>query len=353
MNDVDTTLRGNFQPDADRSPLTAPADPAVGENNGFWIFDDAGRFTFFVHLEADSRLWEARREWIELIMADGRVCYGWQRGCLTDAGGPGAASAKGTCIEPFAHWQLSYRGFLHTTRGETMAAEHLPDVAFEQAAVVLEADLRMAAPPWQQGTLNDSARSGIQSDAGQFMGGLRYEQLHRASGTLRIDGETFAFTGTGVRTHRLGRRDLTHFIGHTWHTVLFPSGRAFGYHRFTDPADTSRAHFNEAFVLVGGKRYPAQIVEAPVELDTPRFSGQGYDIRLESELGVVAIRCETCAIGHVTTIGDGAGRRRIAFGADRGDGENHVLNHGLTRNIWDGETGYGLLERSARAKRLR
>ncbi len=354
MTDDSISLRGPFPAEADFSPTEAPADPAVGENNGFWILDDAGRFYFFVHLEADSKLWGTRREWTELAFADGRMYYSWQRGRLTDERGPGAACVKTNCIEPFVRWDLSYYGYANTTDGETMASSRLPDVTFVQTPIQLDAEMTMCAPPWQQGTmLLASAREDFASKAESFMGGTRYEQRQRVSGTLVVAGETYTFTGTGVRTHRIGRRDLTNLIGHTWHTATFPSGRGFGYHRFTDPADTSRAHYNEAFVQDrDGRRYPAAIVQAPVDLDKPVFAGQRYEIVLESELGRAVIQSETRAIGHVSTVTDGAGQYRLVFGVDRSNPEHHVLNHGILHHTWDGEAGYGMLERSVRAKRL-
>jgi hypothetical protein len=359
MTSLDATfLRGQFAPEADFSPTVAPSDPAVGENNGFWVFDDEGRFYFFVHLEADSKLWGTRREWTELGFSDGRMYYTWQRGRLTDARGPGAACVKTDCIEPFVRWNLSYHGYANTIAGTEMAAGRVPDLTFVQTPIELDVEMTMCAPPWQQGTLliassEQDAGDKFANKAESFMGGTRYEQQHRCRGVLKVDGATIEFNGTGVRTHRIGRRDLTHMIGHTWHTATFASGRAFGYHRFTDPDDTSRANYNEAFVQDrDGKRYPATIVQATVDLDRPVFAGQKYESVLESELGRTVIHSETCAIGHVSTVTDGAGHFRIAFGVDRSQPEHHVLNHGSVKHIWDGEIGYGMLERSVRAKRL-
>ncbi|MET0380135.1 MAG: hypothetical protein ABW049_14175, partial [Spongiibacteraceae bacterium] len=308
--------------------------------------------------EADSKLWGTRREWTELGFADGRLYYSWQRGRLTDVHGPGAACVKTDCLEPFVRWNLSYHGYANTTSGTTMANERVPDVTFIQTPIKLDAELTMCAPPWQQGTLlkatgDSEARDKFEKKAESFMGGTRYEQLQCVSGTLTVEGETINFTGTGVRTHRIGRRDLTNMIGHTWHTATFASGRAFGYHRFTDPEDTSRANYNEAFMQdENSRRYPATVVRAPIDLDKPVFSGQKYEIVLESELGRAVIQSETRAIGHVTTVTDGVGHHRVAFGVDRSNPEHHVLNHGIVHHVWNGEIGYGMLERSVRAKRL-
>lgn len=351
-HDIDY-LRGGLPIGADYSPTIAPADKEVGENHGVWIFDDLERFAFFVHLEASGRLWGVRREWVELIMADGAVYYGWQYGRLSNTQGPGAACAKTECVAPFVNWKLNYEGFLNTASGSVMARELLPDVAGELAAITLQADLSMCGPAWQQGTMHSDAKAAYGDSANDFMGGVRYEQLHEASGVLQINGKDIAFKGRGVRSHRLGRRDLARMVGHWWHTVTFASGRAFGCHRFTDPDKPSHANYNEAYVQdEDGRRYPAVIVSAPFSLDTPEHAGQVYDIVLESDLGRSVIRCETIALAHVSTIFNSAGQRRIAFGVDCSNAQHHVLNHGITRNVWDGEVAVGLLERSARVELL-
>lgn len=345
--------RNGIAVEAEYSPVMAPDDPGVGENHGFWVFDDGQRFAFFVHLEAGSRLWGARREWVELIMANGSVYYGWQYGRLTDASGPGSASTKATCIEPFSRWKLSYEGFLHVASGVDMACRQIPDASFEPAAVQLEADLSMAGPAWQQGTMHRTNGSGYSADAKNFMGGTRYEQLHHASGVLHINGEAIPFSGRGIRTHRFGRRDLTRMVGHSWHTVTFPSGRAYGCHRFADPDQPSRSHYTEAFVQnAEGVRYPAEVIRSMHCLDTPLFAGQSYIVELESDLGRSVIQCDTVALGHITVIADDQGRHRIAFGTNLDSPQHQVLNHGITKNTWDGETAIGLLERSARVELL-
>src|SRR6185369_12951574 len=88
----------------------------------------------------------------------------------------------------------------------------------------------MAVPPWIQGALQAAAAEQLASSiVGDMMGGPRYEQLFRASGSLTVKGKEHPFTGSGLRIRRQGVRRLDGFWGHCWQSALFPSGKAFGY----------------------------------------------------------------------------------------------------------------------------
>lgn len=62
-----------------------------------------------------------------------------------------------------------------------------------------------------------------------MMGGPRYEQLFRATGSMEVAGRRQDFSGSELRIRRQGVRRLEGFWGHCWQSALFGSGRAFGY----------------------------------------------------------------------------------------------------------------------------
>ena len=99
---------------------------------------------------------------------------------------------------------------------------------------------------------------------GDLMGGARYEQLFRATGSVRVAGDEHPFTGSGLRIRRQGVRRLEGFWGHCWQSALFPSGRAFGYIAYP-PRPDGQPTFNEGYVFstVDGDLIPARVVEAP------------------------------------------------------------------------------------------
>src|ERR1041384_6168285 len=57
----------------------------------------------------------------------------------------------------------------------------------EVVPIELEYDIRSAAPPWESGSLLETAgRVLATQEEGDLMGGPRFEQLFRATGTLRV-----------------------------------------------------------------------------------------------------------------------------------------------------------------------
>ena len=91
------------------------------------------------------------------------------------------------------------------------------------------------------------------SIAGDLMGGPRYEQLFRATGSLIVDGREQTFSGSGLRIRRQGVRKLEGFWGHCWQSALFPSGRAFGYIAYP-PRPDGEPNFNEGYCLLRQRR---------------------------------------------------------------------------------------------------
>ena len=95
--------------------------------------------------------------------------------------------------------------------------------------IELEYDIRSAAPPWESGSLLEVAgRVLATQEEGDLMGGPRFEQLFRATGTLRVGDDEYPLHGGGLRIRRAGIRRLAAFRGHVWQSTVFPSGRAFG-----------------------------------------------------------------------------------------------------------------------------
>ena len=84
------------------------------------------------------------------------------------------------------------------------------------------------------------------------------------SGTVRVGDDERSFTGTGLRIHRQGVRDVGGFWGHCWPSALFPSrARASGALAFPERPD-GQPTYNEAYVFDGERMIPATLVDAPV-----------------------------------------------------------------------------------------
>ena len=66
-----------------------------------------------------------------------------------------------------------------------------------------EVEAKLAVPPWVQGALRADADSQLKTSiVGDLMGGPRYEQLLRATGSVRAAGREHTFTGSGLRIRR-------------------------------------------------------------------------------------------------------------------------------------------------------
>jgi probable F420-dependent oxidoreductase len=173
----------------------------------------------------------------------------------------GAGPLAFRCVEPFRTWTATFNGTAAQTSTQALIAAEPPGPRVE---IEFQVTAAMAVPPWIQGSLLPEAAERLKSSVeGDLMGGPRYEQLFRARGTLRVDGEKHVFSGSGLRIRRQGVRRLGGFWGHCWQSALFPSGRAFGYIAYP-PRPDGEPTFNEGYLFDGdGPLIPARVVQAP------------------------------------------------------------------------------------------
>ena len=121
----------------------------------------------------------------------------------------------------------------------------------------------------------------------------RFEQLCRATGTVRIGDEEHRIDGGGNRIRRQGIRKVAQLWGHAWQAATFPSGRGFAYITYP-PRKDGKPTLNEGHVFLGdGELVPARVVDPPW-LRSLAPSGQDVSFGLETEQGTFEIRGETC-----------------------------------------------------------
>jgi hypothetical protein len=207
--------------------------------------------------------------------------------------------------------------------------------------VEMRIDLFPAVPPFMNGALLEDAKRVLDTqDEGDLMGHpWRFEQLCRASGTVRIGDEQFTIDGGANRIRRQSIRRLATLRGHAWQAALFPSGRGFGYIAYpprTDGKDT----YNEGYLFDGdGDLVPARVVQAPW-LRTLAPKGDDVSCVLErADGGTVHVRGETA----LSTF--------MIMPPDVGGG-GLQLQQAIVRYSWDGEEAVGMLERSTTAAGL-
>ncbi len=341
-------LTGGIDPARELVFAVRPEDPEMRDSVSFWVSDDRGDVGLpRVGIEAVAEHWEEHGLQMNLAFPDGRVYRLRTDGIAwpsTDEHGRPAVLGAGPlgfrCVEPFRTWTMTFDGqAVETSTVDLVQGRKdgpLVNVEFRVEAT-------MAVPPWIQGSLLPEARALLDGGVeGDLMGGPRYEQLFRATGSIRTPAGKDEFTGSGLRIRRQGVRRLADFRGHCWQSALFPSGRAFGYIAYP-PRDDGEPTFNEGYVFYGdGDLVPARVVEAPW-LTRLQALGQDVSLVFETEKETVRIRGETA----VSTFDIAHDDQTWATQAMSKEIPHFPpLQQAGVRYRWDGEETYGMLERS-------
>ncbi len=338
MTIADALMMGGLTPEHDLVFPQCPADPEMRESTSMWLYDDSGRFGLpRIGIEAEASSWDNRRVQGNFAFAGGRILNGAGMGAAHSPFGSdgrptvlGAGPLSCRCIEPFRKWHINWDGAAVDGTVDQQIAKTLdPD---RRVLVQFDLELTMAAPAWVQDNSAEKVAKLPEADAiaaGNMGIGWRFEQLLRAKGTLAVDGATHPFTGTGLRIKRQSVRPMAGFAGHCWQSAIFPDGRGFGYIAY--PKREDGYQFNEAFVWQDGKMHEARATKVPW---LRRIVGEGDDcsLELESELG-------TTRIAAVTALN--------TFRVGNPDIGGLNLHQGGAQYTWDGQSAYGMIERSS------
>lgn len=341
-------LTGGIDPERELVFAERPDDPEMRDSVSFWVFDDRGELGLpRVGIEAFAANWESHAIQVNVAFPDGRVFRVREDAPSWPPIGPdgrprvlGGGPLGFTCVREFDTWRMTFDGQLMQTSSADLVEGRktgpLTDVRFDVEAT-------LAVPPWVQGALDPASSTQLaQSIEGDLMGGPRYEQLFRVKGSLTVDGNEQAFTGSGLRIRRQGVRKLEGFWGHCWQSALFPSGRAFGYIAYP-PRPDGEPTFNEGYLFSGdGALIPARVVDAPW-LRRLETLGEDVSVVLETADGTVRIAGETVLSTHDITDPSGVSAEQLALMANW---TFPALQQAGVRYTWDGEQTYGMLERS-------
>lgn len=331
-------MSGAIDPAREYLFATKPDDPEMRESVNMWVWDDGDAFGLpRLGVEAVADQWDTHDLQLNLALRDGRVVtiFGAHPAHDRKADGDraytlGAGPMSFELIEPLRRWHASVDGIARQTTVDAQMNGWFPGGDGDEVAVAIDLDIQSAVPPWEVGTLLPEAGHVLATqEEGDLMGGPRFEQLFRATGSVRVGDEEYRLNGGGLRIRRSGVRRLAAFRGHAWQSAVFPSGRAFGYITYP-PRSDGKPTLNEAYVYDGtGELQPARVVKAPW-LGELRANGEDVTVTLATDQGTTSIRGETI-LSTFMVLGPLAG---------------FTLHQSIVRYQWDGETANGMMERS-------
>ncbi len=332
MTDSDWT--GGLEPELDYMLPERPEDPEMRESASIWLYEENGEFGFpRIGIEAIGKAWDHHGFQMNFVQPDGRALVdGTNEGSTHPPfGADGKASILGTaglafeCIEPFRKWRVRYEGSpVDTSTQATIDPQR-------HTGLSLDVELTMATPGWTQDLRPERLEHMTEAeriDAGLMGYGWRVEHTCHAEGTLTIDGQQRQFRGVGNRIHRQSVRPLGAFRGHCWQAALFPDGRAFALCAYPPRADGTT--YNDGYVYKGGVMYPARGRLIP-HIDKLVASGEDVTVEMEYELGIA--RIEGVSLFNTFKVG-------------LAEMPGFTLQQGGAKYTWDGQTTYGMLERS-------
>jgi len=344
-------LYGGYDPDADFLLPGRPDNPEMRDSVSMWISDNAGRFGLpRFTIEAVAAEWDNRGVEANIAFPDGRVLIGaggFPPSSPKVVGGKTVTLNAGPLtfelIEPLRRWKMTFDGeaYENTVQGQVQGERTGP-----RRRVKIDVDATMAVPPWSPG---EQSRDIATAKAVGAVGGHRHEQLFRCKGRFAIAGEDpIDFDGTGLRVRRNGARDTGEFPGHIWMSALFPSGKAFGVLGFPPRLDGTPA-YNEAFLFENGRKTYARVIEGPWMTQFVPHDGP-VDLVLETDAGRVRIEGRTHDSTYIRK-----GNPMFGDWMQKG-AEQYValpFHQGGARYTWDGETTYGMIERSLPADKVK
>jgi hypothetical protein len=321
-----TELSWPWPPETD-VPQVGFKEPS-DHHEAYWLYgyDPVAQVGHYLYLTAEKDDMLLRRESVFVLLPDGSVLA--RSGAGRNSRGATAAGDRLQleCLEPFRRWRGRFAAPVHRLAGDEIVAGPRP--GSELVETVIDVEVTSAAPPWN-----------TEGDWGEQPPSLRYHQFYDARGTVTVAGAVYPFAGPGFRSHSRRRRDMPGFTGHAIINGRFPSGRGFGLLRYRATAD--RPERGRGFLYLDGVLHDGDVVAWP-HLDEAVPGGERLTIELHAGRHQALITAETIASTFVTAAPEGR-----KYGAHVGDQPGTVISPAFARYQWDGETGYGGLERSA------
>lgn len=308
-----------------------PSDELMHANTGEAHFNESMYFNFFDtarrlggFLRIGNRPNEGYAETTAcLYEPEGPVLFQFQRAPIANNDAFDAGGMRFQVIEPFERLRAGYRGKACRLARPLEMAD--PRTAFRSNPWVdVEVDLAIRGVGPMYG--GERTGAGASSHEMEFAKG-HYEQHHRASGAVTIDGRRFEFDGLGLRDHSWGPRSWQAPAWYRWLTANFGDDLGF---MASIVASRDGSETRTGFVHRG--RELVLVKDVALETD---FSGES---RVHDRMRVRL----TCADGSTLEVTG----RVLSLIPLRNRREERVtrISEGMTEWTCSGRTGYGLSE---------
>lgn len=312
----------------DDIPHAVRAEPGWSENYLTHAYDAEAGIGFFLHaglVSFDDRTWN---DFFVAYLPGDRflVANGFAAG-VTSRGTEGG-QLKLRCEEPFQRWTKSFHGAASLVTGDELRAGPF----IERGHVRLDVDLTFEAlgPAFDLGALENETWSST-----------HYEQHMRFRGTLEFAGQRITLSGSGLRDHSWGPRDMSRIDHHAWVHGQFPDG--FTFMVFYLAAVDGKAGGHAA--VSGPDGIEQAELKSPLPLLTdPADAVRSYELVLGTSAGDITIQAEPFQIATCSLTGPS----ELLFGAHPHANAHHLLLEAQTRFTLNGKTAYGLTDRTVR-----
>jgi len=223
------------------------------ENYAFIGYDFETRTGFCAYIGRWVKNPTVFREQLYLFLPDGSVLSHIAMGKPASREVITAGCLEFRCEEVGGRWKINFEGPM---RRDTLAQlQTEPVVQGHPTPVKFEVVIDHQCPTWM-------FPRGDNTTFGKF----HYEQMGESRGSISVDQQTLAFRAPTYRDHTRGPRNLSHYDGHIWLQLHFPSGPSFSTYQMwhNNGGDV------EQILNLGTSVRPGELREAKL-LNSPRL----------------------------------------------------------------------------------
>lgn len=315
---------GHTDPEIDLIRTRIPEGmPDWTENIAWSMCDPLAGVSIFGHLgrmQPDRRIWEG----LSIIYLPGGAVL------VNRSLGVSLAEARNReyhyqPLVPGKLWRYSFDGVAQRVNAADLRRRPVADEPFEPVSYEL---LFEAVQPVFNMHNSDANSERMHLEHGGSMRGV-----------VVADGQRFLIDCRAYRDHSVSRRTFTTLDSETWANCVFPGGRVFSV------LEVRRGDrlLREGQVFIDGRMHHATPIAIPDLTDTAANPRRGV-LEIESASRRHAIAWQTLEASHTPfQLLRPVGMRP---GIDHSDRTHVVAIECPTRYTWDGEVGYGWLERS-------